>query len=813
MKKLLTTFTIILVVLIAGCKKDDYVETIGVCPLVISTDPVNGANSVPYNKVISAKFNEKMDASTINESSFTLLQGTTVITGVVSYTDSTAKFTPSAPLQPFTSYKATIRKTVKDTKGNLLQADYVWNFTTMPQITLISSPVIGGTTVGGGAYAVGATVTVTATPLPGYAFVNWTENGTVVSLVNSPLKVDAASTGTEVSTSSSYQFTMVGNRTLTANFAVVVLGNFAINLSSNPAAGGTTAGAGSYQENSTRIVSASPNTGYTFTSWTQGGLIVSTSPSYTFTLTANTSLVANFLINTYTLSVNGVNGTVAKNPNLSLFDYGTIVQLTPTPSVGYSFTSWTGDASGASNPLAVTMDANKVITANFTLNSYSLNVTATNGSVAKSPNQSSYNHGTSVQLTATPNSGYTFSSWSGDATGSTNPLTVNMTSNKNITANFTPIVGSLTLNVTAVNGVVVKNPDLLGYVNGASVQLTATPNPGYTFTSWSGDATGSTNPLTVNMNSNKNITANFTAIAGFTLNVSAVNGVVVKNPDLAGYASGASVQLTATPNSGYTFTSWSGDASGTSNPVTVIMNSNKNVTANFTVAAGQGPGTIDLGGAGIYTVLSKTGISTTVGTQITGNIGVSPNAATGITGFGLIMDPSNVFSKSSPSTLVSGKVYAADYAVPTPVNISTAVSDMETAFTTANGLTTTVITELGAGNITGMTLAPGLYKWSTGLLISASGVTLTGNANDTWVFQIAQGMTVANGANIHLAGGAQAKNIYWITASDAVIGSTVNFSGNILSQTLISINTGSTVTGRLLGQTAVTLNAATVIFP
>ena len=163
--------------------------------------------------------------------------------------------------------------------------------------------------------------------------------------------------------------------------------------------------------------------------------------------------------------------------------------------------------------------------------------------------------------------------------------------------------------------------------------------------------------------------------------------------------------------------------------------------------------------------------------------------------------------------MVSGKVYAADYAAPTPANISTAISDMETAFTTANGLTTTVITELGAGDITGMTLVPGLYKWSTGLLISASGVTLTGGANDTWVFQIGQGMTVANGAIIHLAGGAQAKNIYWITASDAIIGSTVDFSGNILSQTLISLKTGSKVTGRLLGQTAVTLDAATVVFP
>ena len=744
MKKLLTTITIILVVLIAGCKQDDYVTNTGVCPLVISTDPVNSAISVPYNKVISATFNEKMDKSTINESSFILQQGTTNLTGIVSYVDSTTKFTPAVALLPLTVYKATIKNTVKDLKGNLLQNNYVWTFTTMPEVTLISNPIIGGTVTGGGAYAVGATVTVTATPLPGYAFVNWTENGTFVSLV-SPLRInpsDISQNGKEVSASSSYQFTMTAaNRTLTANFAVVIPGNFAVTLSSNPAAGGTTSGAGTFVENSTRIVSATANTGYTFVNWTEGGLIVSTSSSYTFTLVANKTLVANFLINTYTLAVNGVNGTVAKNPNQTIFDYGTIVQLTPSPSVGYTFSSWTGDATGSANPLSVTMNANKSVTANFTLNAYTLNITATNGSVVKNPSQTTYNHGTSVQLTATPNAGYTFTSWSGDATGSTNPLTVSMTSNKNITANFTAIAGSFTLNVTAVNGTVVKNPDLVGYVSGASVQLTATPNSGYTFSSWSGDATGSINP------------------------------------------------------------------------VTVLMNSNKNVTANFTVIPPQGPGTINLGGAAIYTVLSKTGISTTGLTSITGNIGVSPAAATGITGFGLVMDPSNVFSKSNPSSLVSGNVYAADYAVPTPANISTAVSDMQTAFTTANGLTTTVITELGAGNITGMTLAPGLYKWGTGLLISASGVTLTGNANDTWVFQIGQGMTVANGAMIHLAGGAQAKNIYWITASDAVIGSTVNFSGNILSQTLISINTGSTVTGRLLGQTAVTLNGATVIFP
>jgi len=745
MTKLLTTFLIILVVLFAGCRKDDYVEKIGVCFRVIATDPMNVERSVPYAQIVSATFNAKVDPTTMDESSFTLHQGSTLIVGSVSYTDSTAKFTPSAPLLPLTEYTGTIKSTVKNTWGNGMQADYVWTFTTMPQIILAANPIIGGTVSGGGAFAEGATVTVTATPLAGYTFVNWTENGSVVSLSPSmnPNGMNAPNGATEVSASSSYQFVMGSvNRTITANFAVVVLGNYAINLSSSPAAGGTTLGGGSFVENSLKTVTATANTGYTFVNWTDNGVQVSTNSSFSFTLLGNKTLVAHFLINTYTMTASGVNGTVAKSPNQTTFDYGSVVMLTASPALGYSFTSWSGDASGSVNPLNVTMNANKVITANFTL------------------------------------------------------------------------IPTYTLTASGLNGSVVKNPSQATYLSGDVVSLTATPAVGYTFTSWSGDATGSVNPLNVTMNANKVITANFTLIPTYTLTASGVNGTVAKNPNSVSYNTGAVVVLTATPAVGYTFDSWSGDATGSVNPLNVTMNANKVITANFVLAgAPAGPGNLDLGGAALYTVLSKTGISTTGITSITGNIGVSPNSATGITGFGLIMDPSNQFSKSSPSTLVSGNVYAADYAVPTPANISTAVSDMETAFTTGNGKTLSVITELGAGDITGMTLAPGLYKWGTGLLISASGVTLSGAANDTWIFQIGQGMTVADGAHIILAGGAQAKNIYWITASDAVIGSTVHFNGNILSMTLVSVNTGSTVTGRLLGQTAVTLNAATVVLP
>ena len=224
--------------------------------------------------------------------------------------------------------------------------------------------------------------------------------------------------------------------------------------------------------------------------------------------------------------------------------------------------------------------------------------------------------------------------------------------------------------------------------------------------------------------------------------------------------------------------------------------------------AAQAP--VDLGTAGDFVILAKTGVSTTGTTSIVGDIGVSPAAATYITGFGLIMDASNEFSTSS---LVTGRIYAADYAPPTPAKMTTAISDMETAFTDAAGRTLPDFTELGAGDISGMTLVPGLYKWGTGVLITNVGVTLSGGANDVWIFQIAQDLTVANSAIVTLSGGAQAKNIFWQVSGQATLGTTADFKGIILSQTLISLNTGAVMKGRALAQSEVTLIANAITVP
>jgi hypothetical protein len=221
---------------------------------------------------------------------------------------------------------------------------------------------------------------------------------------------------------------------------------------------------------------------------------------------------------------------------------------------------------------------------------------------------------------------------------------------------------------------------------------------------------------------------------------------------------------------------------------------------------------VNLRSAANFTVLAKSGISATGVTSITGNAGLSPAAATYITGFGLIMDASGTFATSS-LVVASGKIYASNYTSPTPTMMTTAISDMETAYTDAAGRTLPDHTELGSGDITSMTLTPGLYKWGTGVLISAAGVTISGSATDVWIFQIAQNLTVANGAIITLSGGAQASNIFWQVAGQTTFGTTVAMKGIILCQTAITMNTGATLNGRALAQSAVTLAGNTVVNP
>lgn len=218
---------------------------------------------------------------------------------------------------------------------------------------------------------------------------------------------------------------------------------------------------------------------------------------------------------------------------------------------------------------------------------------------------------------------------------------------------------------------------------------------------------------------------------------------------------------------------------------------------------------VDLGTAGNYVILSKSGISTTGTTSIGGDIATSPMTATGITGFTLTLDASGEYSTSP---LVTGKVYASDYADPTGTKLTTAVGDMQTACTDAAGRNLPDTTELGAGDISGLTIESGLHKWGSGVLINTA-VTLSGGPDEVWIFQIAQDLTVGNDAIVHLSGGAQAANIYWQVAGEVNLGTYSHFEGILLSETAIHLQTGATINGRLLAQTAVTLEANSVNSP
>ena len=220
-------------------------------------------------------------------------------------------------------------------------------------------------------------------------------------------------------------------------------------------------------------------------------------------------------------------------------------------------------------------------------------------------------------------------------------------------------------------------------------------------------------------------------------------------------------------------------------------------------SAGIGPMPVSLGSAGTFAILSKSGITDVYRSAIVGDVGTSP-----ITGAALLLTCGEV----------SGKIYTVDAAGPLPCAVTdatfltSAVGDMGFAYDDAAGRLSPNFIELGAGEIGGLTLAPGLYKWSTGLLITTD-VTLAGGPNDVWIFQVAGTLNQANATRVTLAGGAQAKNIFWQVAGAVTIGTTAHFEGVVLAKTMIAVNTGATVNGRLLAQTAVTLQINAVTQP
>jgi hypothetical protein len=226
---------------------------------------------------------------------------------------------------------------------------------------------------------------------------------------------------------------------------------------------------------------------------------------------------------------------------------------------------------------------------------------------------------------------------------------------------------------------------------------------------------------------------------------------------------------------------------------------------------------VDLGTAGDYAVLAKTGISTVPSSAITGDIAVSPIAASAITGFSLAMDSTNEFSTSTQVT-GTGKVYAANYHTPTPATLTSAVLDMQTAYTDAAGRAPGVgpRLNLGGGILGGVNpggpnakLTAGVYTFSTEVSITGD-LHFTGSNTDVFIIQVSLAVKQAANYKIVLEDGAKAENIFWQVATEFIVGAGAHVEGIILAKTAVTFGTGSSLNGRILTQTACTLQSATI---
>jgi hypothetical protein len=242
---------------------------------------------------------------------------------------------------------------------------------------------------------------------------------------------------------------------------------------------------------------------------------------------------------------------------------------------------------------------------------------------------------------------------------------------------------------------------------------------------------------------------------------------------------------------------------------TIFMTPTAKLRTQHPTATNQSPRPVNIGTAEGFAILTKSGVTNVPQSLITGNVGTSPIAQTAITGFALTLDSSGTFATSSQ---VAGKIYAASAAAPTPAMLTTAVLDMQTAYTDAAGRSTPSSLNVGAGIIGGLTFAPGLHKWTSTLLIPTE-IYLDGGPNDVWIFQVAGTLTMSSAVRMTLLNGAKAKNIFWQVSGAVTLGTTSHFEGILLGATSIAVQTGATVNGRLLAQTAVTLQMNTVTEP
>jgi len=750
-------------------------------PTVSSTVPAVSATGVASNANITATFSEAMDPLSINTAAFTLKQGTTPVSGTVAYAGTTATFNPDASLAFSTVYTATMRSGVEDLAGNNLVSDKVWSFTigVAPDTTAptVSSTVPVDTTTG---IAVNADITAIFSE----AMDPLTITTTTFTLKQGTTPVTGTviygGTTATFNPSSSLGYSTVYTATITTGAKDLADNALAANkvwTFTTGAAPDTTA---------PTVLSTIPTTSAT-------GVLISSDITATFSeamgpLTITTA--------TFTLrqGLTAVAGTVTYA--------GTTATFNPDSNLAGSTVYTAMVSTGAQDLAGNALAANKVwtfttadIAAPTVLSTLPADAAP---SVAINSNiTATFSEAMNSGTIASPATTFTISG------GVTGTVTYSGT-----TATFNPSVdlaNSTTYTATISTGA----QDLAG--NGLAVAKV------WSFTtSAAPDSTAptvlSTVPadLATGVLVGANVTATFSeamdpltiTTTTFTLaqGVTPVTGTVTYAGTTATFNPGSSLAGSTVYTA--TITTGAQDLAGNALAAAEVWTfTTESVVTN--------PTAVNLGTAGNFVILAKTGISTVPASAITGDIGASPVATSFITGFSLTL-----VGDHATSTQVTGSVYGADMAVPTPSNLTTAVLNMEAAYTDAAGRATSgaPFLNLGSGNIGGMTLTRGVYTWGSGVTIPTD-VTISGGATDVWIFQIAGNLLVSSGVNVTLSGGAQAKNIFWQLAGQATLGTTSHFEGIILSQTGITLQTGASMNGRALAQSLVALDQNAVTEP
>ena len=479
------------------------------------------------------------------------------------------------------------------TFDNIQNGDYQYSVTAPEGYAVVAGDANGTVTVYGEDYYVSyiyfdptpKTVTFTETGLPSGTSWNVTLNGnTQASTTASIIFTDIADaqypysvswpTGYSANDTSGTVTVAGANVTKSIKYTSTAPTNV-IQLTVNSAVGGLTmpsSGVYNYTLGNTESVNATASVGYEFLYWLLDGNQNSTSSTINLTMNGNHTLEPVFTPITYSLTMITV-GSGSVLPGNQSCSYEQSVDIKAICDAGWTFSGWTGDASGASNT-TITIDSNKTLTATFTQDTYTLTMN-TIGTGTVTPGNQSYLSGSNVNITAAAGAGWTFSNWTGDASGSTN-TTLTMTGNRTVTATFTQDTYTLTM-ITVGSGFV--SPGNQSYLSNSGVDITATSISGWSFSGWSGNATGLSN-TTVTMFGNLTVTATFTQDT-YTLTMVTVGSGGSAQPGNQSYLSGTNVDINAISSAGWKFISWTGDASGSTN-TTITMTGNLTVIATFT---------------------------------------------------------------------------------------------------------------------------------------------------------------------------------------------------------------------------------------